>query len=129
MKKKKNKQSRPPSKFDNWIERKSAGREKQYIVYMLIFSFLLMGTVIAMRYMEDEPKPANYDLNIKPKPIELNEEANTDLIQQYDKERDEEMVELLEEYQMLIDQVPMDTLRIHEVQNEIRTLKEYYEKN
>ncbi len=131
MKKNTKTQQRPPSGFDRWIERKSAGKEKQFIMYMLVFSFLLLGTVITMHYFREPTEEANYDLDIVPKPIELTQGSEADLQRQYDDTmaRDKKMVELLEEYQMLLDQVPIDTLRIHDVQNQIRTLKAYYEKN
>lgn len=117
-------------KFHSWVAKKSKGKEKQYIIYMLVFSFLLMGSVVAMRFIQDEPEASNYDLNIKTKPVQVSDVSIDDFMYKYsDTSKDKELLALLEKYQQELDKTPIDTIAIKEIQNELKKYQGHYENN
>jgi len=118
------------SKFENWVAEKTAGKEKQYVILLLVIAFVVMAVVIALRLNEEPAEQNDYDLNILPKTTTKASESSENLIQQYRTiDHNKELIELLEQYEILLSEEPMDTIAVMNLQSKLKKYQKHYEKN
>ena len=126
----KNTKERSNSKFENWVAEKTAGKEKLYTILLLVIAFVVMAVVIALRLNEEPAEQNDYDLNILPKTTTKASESSENLIQQYRTiDHNKELIELLEQYEILLSEEPMDTIAVMNLQSKLKKYQKHYEKN
>lgn len=105
---------------NDWVKRNSAGREKAWIGYMFLAALLMMGLLVFLKLRSPVDREEVDLIDALGKPVRSSKNDLNSVWETYSELNEaEDALELLQEYEKLINAEELDTVRILEVQKEL----------
>lgn len=113
------------SKFNSWLSETSKGKERQWALVLILICFVMFGISVHRKYSRPETERATIGDIIED--VKSNNPENTigigDALENYrEGEKTEKALEIVNRLQVEFDKDPLDTVRIKELQSQLKAL-------